>query len=734
MSLSSHTINAISAGTHTNVHHTLGLHADETGYLCISAFEPNANHVTLLDAKTQRVIANLEPIGDSGLFLKKLRRKKHFNYLLRITQNEQVTIKHDPYAFAPTLSDLDLHLLHEGNHLHPYNIMGAHLITHENVTGVSFNIWAPNAKRVSVVGDFNQWDGRLHVMQNVNNSGYWSLFIPALEQGTCYKFELKNANNQLLPLKADPYGQQAQYRPETASIVSSNKAYQWSDQSWLKQREQRNARNAPISIYEVHLGSWQRTEDNQFLNYRTLAQRLIPYAQEMGFTHIQLMPVSEFPYDGSWGYQPVGLFAPSARFGNADDFKYFIDQCHQANLGVLIDWVPGHFPEDEHGLATFDGTHLFEHADPKQGYHPDWNTLIYNYGRVEVANFLRASALHWLDKFHVDGIRVDAVASMLYLDYSRKEGEWIPNKHGGRENLEAVAFLQRFNEELYREYPGTFSVAEESTSWPGVSKPTDCGGLGFGYKWNMGWMNDSLQYIKRDPIHRKHHHQELSFGLVYAFDENFVLPLSHDEVVHGKGSILGRMPGDTWQQFANLRAYYGFMWAHPGKKLLFMGSEFGQRREWDFDGQLEWQHLDEPNHQGIKQLVKDLNNTYLQTPALYQKDCQGSGFTWLDHENAEQSIFSFIRYGEDEQAPAIVICNFTPQVHHHFKVGAPQGGFYKETLNTDASLYGGSNQGNLGGVHAANIKWQGQNHQLEITVPPLSTVIFTLDNGKAGNK
>jgi 1,4-alpha-glucan branching enzyme len=442
---------------------------------------------------------------------------------------------------------------------------------------------------------------------------------------------------------------------------------------------------------------------------------------------VQLMPISEFPYDGSWGYQPVGLFAPTARFGNAEDFKYFVNQCHQADIGVLIDWVPGHFPIDSHGLCEFDGTHLYEHEDPRQGFHPDWNTLIYNYGRVEVANFLRASALHWLDRFHVDGIRVDAVASMLYLDYSRKEGEWIPNKDGGRENLEAVEFLKRFNEELYREYPGSFSVAEESTSWPGVSKPTSMGGLGFGYKWNMGWMNDSLEYMKREPVHRQYHHNELSFGLVYAFDENFILPLSHDEVVHGKGSILTRMPGDTWQKFANLRAYYGFMWAHPGKKLLFMGCEFAQGNEWNFDAALDWHQCDNPWHGGVKHLVKDLNSVYATTPALYQKDCKAEGFEWLDHENSTQSIYSFIRRGNHEQPPAIVVCNFTPQVHHHFAIGAPEAGFYKEVLNTDSALYGGSNQGNIGGVNTSPQPWQNQPHQLSITVPPLSTVIFVLD-------
>ncbi len=728
MNLTTQDIANIIAGSHPAPLKVLGLHKDNASdYLTITVFEPQADSVELFDSKTNKRIATLDCVDDGGLFFKKLRRKKMFDYRLAIIENDKTTTTDEPKEFQPTLGELDLHLLCEGSHLHPYNIMGAHSMTHQGVEGVSFAVWAPNARRISVVGEFNQWDGRSHAMHNLNCSGYWNLFIPNLEEGTLYKYELENAQGQLLPLKADPYGQQAQYRPETASIVAPKKDFKWQDQQWLAKRAKRNARDAAISIYEVHLGSWQRTENNEFLNYREIAHRLAPYAKEMGFSHVQLMPVSEFPYDGSWGYQPVGLFAPTARFGDAEDFKYLIDYCHQADIGVLIDWVPGHFPVDSHGLAQFDGTHLYDHADPRQGYHPDWNTLIYNYGRVEVANFLRASAFHWLDRFHVDGIRVDAVASMLYLDYSREAGEWIPNKEGGRENLEAVDFLKRFNEELYREYPGSFSVAEESTSWPGVSKPTTMGGLGFGYKWNMGWMNDSLEYIKREPVHRQYHHNELSFGLVYAFDENFILPLSHDEVVHGKSSILGRMPGDTWQKFANLRAYYGFMWAHPGKKLLFMGCEFAQGREWDFDAQLDWHHCEDAWHGGVKHLVKDLNHVYQRTPALYQKDCEHDGFEWLDHENATQSIYSFIRYGEHGQPPAIVVCNFTPQVHHHFTLGAPVAGFYKEIVNTDSSLYGGSNHGNVGGVHSNATPWQNQPNEISITVPPLSTVIFVLD-------
>ena len=749
MALTNREITSLLNASHTNPHSVLGLHPEnETGYLVITVFMPhltanNASDATIeiLDSKSQKSLGKLKQLASEGLFSLKLRRKKAFDYQLQITRNtkgeKQSVICDDAFAFSSTqvLGELDLHLLREGNHQSAYKKLGGHLTTlntsaGREVSGCSFAIWAPNASHVSVIGDFNQWDGRCHAMANTvhhgENSGYWTVFIPNIEAGALYKFEIKDHDGNLLPAKADPFGIQAQYRPDTASIVANEKDYPWQDQQWLKEREKRNARNAAISIYEVHLGSWQRDENNLYLNYRTIADKLIPYTLEMGFTHIQLMPVSEFPFDGSWGYQPVGLFSPSSRFGSREDFQYFVDQCHQANLGLLIDWVPGHFPSDPHGLAQFDGSHLYEHADPRQGYHPDWNTLIYNYGRVEVANFLRASALHWLDTYHVDGIRVDAVASMLYLDYSRKEGEWIPNKDGGRENLEAVDFLQRFNEELYSLYPGTFSVAEESTSWPGVSRPTDNGGLGFGYKWNMGWMNDSLEYMKRDPIHRQHHHNELSFGLVYAFDENFVLPLSHDEVVHGKGSLIARMPGDAWQQFANLRAYYGFMWAHPGKKLLFMGCEFAQGKEWDHDKSLDWHQLDIHWHSGVQRLVKDLNKVYTTTPALYQKDCQQEGFTWLDHENAQQSIYSFIRYGENKQHPVIVICNFTSEVHHNFTVGVPVAGKYHELINTDLDIYAGSGQSNGDNICSEQTPWQGQPHRINITVPPMATVILSL--------
>jgi 1,4-alpha-glucan branching enzyme len=761
MSLSVKSINALINANHEEPGRILGLSEDHAnGYLRITCYFPHVKHIesveilALLSVKkadknnvklghreSTKSLGKLSKLHESGLYSLKLRRKKSFNYRIKITTTETIILIDDPYSFSTSISEFDIYLLNEGCHQKPYEKLGAHQQTKtlngREIEGISFAVWAPNASHVSLIGEVNSWDERSHPMVNITNnnvkSGYWQLFIPQAKVGQQYKFAIKDKNGIALPCKSDPYGNQAQYRPDTASIVSGNKNYTWNDQKWLAQREKRNARDAAISIYEVHLGSWRRSKNNEFLNYREIADQLIPYTLEMGFTHIQLMPVSEFPFDGSWGYQPVGLFAPTARFGNETDFQYFVDACHRSNLGLLIDWVPGHFPSDEHGLATFDGTHLFEHEDPRQGYHPDWNTLIYNYGRVEVANFLRASALHWLDKYHVDGIRVDAVASMLYLDYSRKENEWIPNIHGGRENLEAVAFLKRFNEELYQQYPGTFSVAEESTSWPGVSRPTSDGGLGFGYKWNMGWMNDSLQYMQRESVHRNHHHDDLSFSLVYAFDENFILPLSHDEVVHGKGSILEKMPGDAWQQFANIRAYYSFMWAHPGKKLLFMGCEFAQGKEWDHDNELDWHQLDIHWHSGVQQLIKDLNKTYCNTPALYEKDCQADGFSWLDHKNSEQSVYSFIRFGSSvgksrEENAVVVVCNFTPQTHQHFRLGVPVSGEYIEILNSDAEVYGGSNTLNKGAIRSVDTPWQGQQYYIEITVPPLATAMFMLNS------
>lgn len=724
-------INAINNANHPNPYGVLGLHATANGYLQITTFQPDATEVALLDGKG-KVVAKLENLDGSGVFNKVTRRKKIFDYQLKVSNEHGTRIINDPFGCSPILGELDIYLFNEGKHKKPYTVFGAHCGEHDGLQGVSFVVWAPNASHVAVVGDFNRWDGRLHPMRKRLECGMWEIFIPQnstyepIGAGSNYKFEVKDAANNLLPLKADPYGIQAQFRPETSSVVSAEDVYDWQDEKWLSERQIRNARNSAMSIYELHLGSWQRDDNNEYLSYREIARRLIPYALDLGFTHLQLMPVSEFPYDGSWGYQPVGLFAPTSRFGSAEDFKYFVNACHNAGLGLLIDWVPGHFPIDEHGLAKFDGTCLYEHEDLRKGFHPDWNTLIYNYGRTEVANFLRASAMHWLDNYHIDGIRVDAVASMLYLDYSREDGEWIPNEYGSNENLEAVAFLKEFNEELYADYPGAFSVAEESTSWPGVSRPTSDGGLGFGYKWNMGWMNDTLVYMGRDPIHRQHHHNEISFGLVYAFDENFVLPLSHDEVVHGKGSILARMPGDEWQQFANLRAYYSFMWTHPGKKLMFMGCEFGQRAEWNYEQGLDWHCLDHSVHQGVHRLIKDLNHLYKTIPALHQKDCEKDGFDWIDYENASQSIYSYVRYGDDGTNPVLVVCNFTPAVQNDFRLGVPKAGYCAEIFNSDASIYGGSNVGNPEGVHSQLTPWQGREQSILITVPPLATLVFEL--------
>lgn len=721
-------IDAIIGAGHRDPFAVLGMHADgPDGTLVVRSFQPGADAVAVIDAGSGKTVTVLDRIDDAGFFARVLgRRKKTFRYRLRVSRGDRSEVVDDPYRFPPLLSELDLHLFAEGTHLHLYKKLGAHPLQIDAVDGVGFAVWAPNAQRVAVVGDFNGWDGRLHPMRLRHDCGIWELFIPGLASGHIYKYEIKGPHGQLLPLRSDPFGAHAELRPDTASVIEATGGFAWGDQQWMAGRGARNARNAPISIYEVHLGSWRRVpgEGERFLSYRELAAQLIPYVEEMGFTHLQLMPINEHPFDGSWGYQPVGLFAPSSRFGSPEDFQYFVDCCHRAGIGLLIDWVPGHFPADSHGLAQFDGTHLYEHADPRQGFHPDWNTLIYNYGRREVSNFLRSNAHFWFDRYHVDGLRVDAVASMLYLDYSREEGQWIANPEGGNENLEAIEFLRRANEEIYREHPGAFTVAEESTAWPGVSRPTSSGGLGFGYKWNMGWMNDTLQYMARDPVHRCHHHNEMTFGLVYAFDENFVLPLSHDEVVHGKRSLLGRMPGDDWQQFANLRAYFGFMWTHPGKKLLFMGGEFAQGQEWNHDASLDWHLLDVHWHAGVQRLVRDLNRVYRGTPALYQRDCEPQGFAWLDYADAGNSIFAYLRFGAEGSAPVAAVSNFTPVPRRGYRLGVPVAGFYREIINTDAAVYGGSDTGNSGGLHAEAVPWQGQPHSLLITLPPLATLIF----------
>jgi 1,4-alpha-glucan branching enzyme len=613
----------------------------------------------------------------------------------------------------------------------PYRVLGAHEAEREGAAGFVFAVWAPNARRVSVVGDFNQWDGRTHVMQSRGGTGVWELFIPGLKKGECYKFELEAPDGHLLPLKADPLAFKTQNRPETASVLYGEPDFTWSDHDWMSSRGQGDPRRKPVSIYEVHLGSWARIaeENNRPLTYRELAERLIPYVKDMGFTHIELLPIMEHPFDGSWGYQPVSLFAPTRRFGTPEDFQFFVEAAHQAGIGLLLDWVPGHFPVDGHALGLFDGTHLYEHADPRQGFHQEWGTYIYNFGRAEVATFLVANARFWLEKYHLDGLRVDAVASMLYLDYSRKHGEWIPNRYGGNENIEAIDFLRRMNETAYSGAPGVITVAEESTAWPGVSHPTYAGGLGFGFKWNMGWMHDTLRYMQQDPIHRRYHHNDLTFGLLYAFTENFILPISHDEVVHGKGSLLGRMPGDEWQRFANLRAYLGFMWGHPGKKLLFMGCEFGQVGEWNHNTSLDWHVLQYPVHSGVQSLVRDLNRVYREIPALYERDCEGSGFEWIVSDDSDNSIIAWVRKGEKEGDIAIVVSNFTPVPRSGHRLGVPFPGFYREALNSDAGIYNGSNMGNQGGVFADEIGSHARPYSLSLTLPPLSTVIFERRGG-----
>ncbi|OUS24712.1 1,4-alpha-glucan branching enzyme [Thalassotalea sp. 42_200_T64] len=736
--LSNDEVVALAQAQHQDVFSILGMHQNPQGKgLIVRAFLPDAISVDVIDNKTGKNVATLTLVNESGLFEGPLgRRRKPFNYHLRVAYEDETVLVEDPYRYPSLLNDDDLYLFCEGTDEHVYQWMGAHQREVDNVNGTHFVFWAPDAKRVSVVGDFNFWDGRRHVMRKHPAAGIWEIFIPNVAEHATYKYEIFARDGQIQPLKADPYAFAMQHPPETASKVVHSHPYQWQDHQWLTERAaESNHYQGPVSIYEVHLGSWRRSDrngtgadntssQNTYLTYRELAAQLIPYVVEMEFTHIQLMPVSEYPFDGSWGYQPVGLFAPTSRFGSSDDFKYFVDCCHQAGIGLLLDWVPGHFPTDVHGAGKLDGSCLYEHEDLRKGFHPDWKTLIYNYGRQEVQSYLLSNAIYWLDQFHIDGLRVDAVASMLYLDYSREEGEWLPNIHGGRENLEAIELLQKVNRRAYGNYPGVMMVAEESTAWPGVSKPVDGGGLGFGFKWNMGWMNDTLKYMERDPIHRQHHHNEMTFGIVYGFSENFVLPLSHDEVVHGKGSLLNKMPGDDWQKFANLRAYYGFMWTHPGKKLLFMGCEFAQRNEWNHDQSLDWHLLEDESHEGVQLLIKDLNHTYLSIPALYELDCDSSGFEWLDSQNNEQSLLVYLRKGKEGTAPALVVVNLTPTSYEHYCIGVPLAGFYRECLNTDSSKYGGSNVGNSGGVWSQNQTYAGQENQLNISIPPLATMIF----------
>ncbi len=729
-------IELIRRAEHADPFHILGPHlveVDGEKRLAIRFFLPRAREVSVVH---DGAIAGLpaRQIHPDGFFEALLPysdaiRATPAAYRLRIADADGSTREiYDTYAFPPLLSDFDLHLIGEGTHYLKYEKLGAHVRKVAGVRGVHFGVWAPNARRVSVVGDFNRWDGRVHPMRHRGSSGVWELFLPELDEGMIYKFEIRPNVGELPMLKADPYGFHAELRPKTGSIVANIDRYTWGDAKWMAARGQRNWFESPISIYEVHLGSWQRVwdEGNRWLTYRELAERLIPYVKQMGYTHIELLPVMEHPLDGSWGYQTLGYYAVTSRYGSPTDFMYLIDRCHREGIGVILDWTPAHFPRDAHGLAFFDGTHLYEHADPRQGAHPDWGTLVFNYGRNEVQNFLLSNALFWLDKYHVDGLRVDAVASMLYLDYSRRPGEWIPNEYGGRENLAAIAFLKRLNDVVHGRHPGVLTIAEESTAWPAVSRPTYLGGLGFSLKWNMGWMNDTLKYMELDPIYRKYHHNRMTFSMLYAFTENFALPLSHDEVVHGKRSLLHKMPGDMWQQFANLRLLYGYLYGHPGKKLLFMGGEFGQRAEWNHEASLEWPLLEFESHQRLQRLVADLNRLYAAEPSLHEVDFDWRGFEWVDCNDADSSVLSFLRRAKNPQDFLVVVANFTPMVRENYRVGVPEAGFYHEVLNTDAAAYGGSNVGNLGGVAAEPVPWLGHSYSLNLHLPPLGAVFLKL--------
>jgi 1,4-alpha-glucan branching enzyme len=729
MTLPAEALHALITGEHGDAFAVLGPHPGPKGTLIVRAFLPGAREASVVPVGSDLVPHPLSPIHPSGLWEAVLPVPGPLVYRLRITDGSGQSYEiEDPYRFPPTLGEVDLHLLAEGTHYRIYDRLGAHVARLEDVDGIVFAVWAPNARRVSVVGDWNGWDGRRHPMRLHPGNGIWELFIPGVSQGARYKFEILARSGEPLALKSDPYATAFEPdTPRTASVVYDLGGYAWGDGAWMAERERRNALDGPMAVYEVHLGSWRRVpeEGDRFLGYRELADALADYVTEMGFTHVELLPVSEHPFYGSWGYQTIGYYAPTRRYGEPKDFMAFVDHLHRRGIGVIIDWVPAHFPEDAHGLVYFDGTYLYEHADPRLREHPDWGTKVFNYGRREVANFLLGNALFWLERYHVDGLRVDAVASMLYLDYSRKAGEWIPNIHGGRENLEAIAFLRRLNEVVYGTRPGVITAAEESTAWPQVSRPVYLGGLGFGLKWNMGWMHDVLDYMRHDSVHRKYHHDRLTFGMLYAWSENFLLPLSHDEVVHGKGSLLRRMPGDDWQRFANLRLLYGFMWAYPGKKLLFMGGELGQRSEWYHETSLDWHLLEGgPYHRGVQRLVADLNRLYRAEPALHQLDFEPAGFQWMDCSDSEQSIVSFCRFARDAETLILCACNFTPVPRPGYRVGVPREGFYAEVLNTDSELYGGSNTGNGGGVLSQPLPWHGQPHSVLLTLPPLGAVLL----------
>ncbi|KAF2955294.1 1,4-alpha-glucan branching protein GlgB [Marinitoga sp. 38H-ov] len=710
----------------------LGIHKLSENEIVIRTFHPFAENIEIinLNTKTKRKYL-MEKIHPDGLFEKVLKRKTFFKYEFKYTDKMGNTwSSRDPYSFLPMITEYDLYLFNEGNNHKIYEKLGAHPLKIDDVEGTYFAVWAPNAKRVSVVGNFNNWDGRVHQMRVLGSSGVWEIFIPLVREGDLYRFEIKTKDGNIL-LKSDPYAFFTEFRPNNASIVYNiNNKYKWKDKNWIEKRKETNWFEKPISIYEVHLGSWKRKNDNEFLNYRELAHEIADYVKEHNYTHIEILPILEHPLDESWGYQVTGYFSPTSRFGTPEDFMYFVDYMHQNNIGVILDWVPGHFPKDSHGLGKFDGTALYEHMDPRMGEHPDWGTYIFNYGRNEVKNFLISNALYWLDKFHIDGLRVDAVASMLYLDFSRKDGEWVPNIYGGRENLDAIEFLKYFNKITHQYFPGILTIAEESTSWPGITKPIDFDGLGFSMKWNMGWMNDSLRYIERDPLYRKYHQNELTFSMVYAYSENYVLVLSHDEVVHEKGSMINKMPGDYWQKFANLRLFYSYMFAHPGKKLLFMGNDIAQFNEWNCNKSLDWNLLDFESHRKLLKLVTDLNYLYINLPELYELDHSPDGFEWIDFKDEENSVISFIRKGKKDDDLIIAIFNFTPVVRYNYRIGVPREGFYKEILNTDSEIYWGSNVGNQGGVFSEKVPFHGRENSINITLPPLAGIYFKWHKNK----
>lgn len=720
-------MNALTHGEHGAPFDVLGLHhADDKDSIVVRAFRPTAKNLHLVS--DEHGLLEMQPINDKGLFEVTVEaQKKDFDYHLRETNHEGVEYKFkDPYSFPLTLTDYDIHLFAQGKHWEIYERLGAHHHEVDDVKGVRFAVWAPNAKRVSVVGDFNNWDARVHPMQPNGESGIWELFIPGLKTGERYKYDLVSHHEGYQALKVDPYGFHAERRPNTASIVAELDGYEWGDDDWMQNRPRKDPLTAPMSIYEMHLGSWKRKGENEWLTYREMVDELIPYIKEMGYTHIELLPIAEHPFDASWGYQVTNYYAPTSRFGEPKDFMYFVDQCHQNQIGIILDWVPAHFPKDGHALSYFDGTHLYSHADPRQGEHPDWGTYIFNYGRNEVRNFLIANALFWLEKYHIDGLRVDAVSSMVYLDFSREEGQWIPNQHGGNENLEAVSFLQEFNHLVHEKFPGAVTVAEESTAWPMVSRPTYLGGLGFTMKWNMGWMHDTLSYMSKDAVYRKWEHNKLTFSMVYAFNENFVLALSHDEVVHGKGSLINKLPGDWWQKFAQLRLLFGYQYTHPGKKLNFMGAEIGQWTEWSENSSLEWHLLDMPTHQHLKRFVNDLNHLYRSEPALYEQDFVSDGFQWIEANDSDNSVFAYMRMAKKSSDFLVIACNFTPIARENYRVGVPMAGSYRELFNSDAEIYGGSNVGNLGGMNTDPISRHGFGQSLNLSLPPFGMVILKI--------